>query len=83
MSRRPPVVILLGMLLANSFWQATGTASFTVQFPNFLKKRAMVDGLLFIAATEIQPTLLPHAARSNAREWTRNEGPPRCSAPAS
>jgi hypothetical protein len=52
-----------------------GTAAFTPELLNFLKNTAMMGGLLFIAATESQPTLLPRSARSNVREWTRNEGP--------
>jgi putative oxidoreductase len=45
--------------VAHSFWQASGTAAFSAQLLNFLKNTAMVGGLLFIAATKSQPTLLP------------------------
>jgi hypothetical protein len=60
-----------------------GTAAFTPELLNFLKNTAMMGGLLFIAATESQPTLLPRSARSNVREWTRNEGPTPSTARAS
>jgi hypothetical protein len=63
--------------------QVAGTAAFTPELLNFLKNTAMMGGLLFIAATESQPTLLPRTARSNVREWTRNEGPTPSSARAS
>jgi D-arabinose 1-dehydrogenase-like Zn-dependent alcohol dehydrogenase len=63
--------------------QVPGTAAFTPELLNFLKNTAMMGGLLFIAATESQPTLLPRTARSNVREWTRNEGPTPSSARAS
>jgi hypothetical protein len=62
--------------------QVAGTAAFTPELLNFLKNTAMM-GLLFIAATESQPTLLPRTARSNVREWTRNERPTPSSARAS
>jgi uncharacterized membrane protein YphA (DoxX/SURF4 family) len=85
---RLAAVALLAFLVpttfvAHSFWQAAGTASFTPQLLNFLKNTAMAGGLLFIAATESQPTLLPRAAGSYVREWTRNEGPTPSSARAS
>ena len=60
-----------------------GTAAFTPELLNFLKNTAMMGGLLFIAATESQPTLLPRSARSNVPEWTRNEGPTPSTARAS
>ena len=56
-------------LTAHAFWQVAGTDAFTPQFKNI----AMMGGLLFIAATQSQPTLLPRSAGSNVREWTRNE----------
>jgi len=37
---------------------------------NFFKNTAMMGGLLFIAATQSQPTLLPRTARSNGRGCT-------------
>jgi hypothetical protein len=43
----------------------------------------MMRGLLFIAATRFQPTLLPRTARSNRREWIINEGTSRSAARAS
>ena len=56
--------LLPATLTAHAFWQVAGTASFTVQLLNFLKNTAMMGGLLFIAATQSQPTLLPRASRS-------------------
>jgi putative oxidoreductase len=53
---------------AHSFWQVTGTASSTQQLLNFLKNTAIAGGLLFIAAIESQPTLLPRPSRSNGPE---------------
>jgi uncharacterized membrane protein YphA (DoxX/SURF4 family) len=70
-------------LTAHAFWQASGTAAFTPQLLNFFKNTAMMGGLLFIAATRSQPTLLPRTARSNSREWIRNEGTSRSAARAS
>jgi hypothetical protein len=46
-----------------------------MQFLNFLKNTAMVDGLLFIGATQSQPTLLPRTSGADDREQTRGEGP--------
>ena len=60
-------------ILAHAFWQAAGTATFTVQLLNFLKNTAMAGGLLFIAATQSQPSLVPRASRSNARVHEKNE----------
>jgi putative oxidoreductase len=60
-------------LTAHAFWQVAGTDAFTPQLLNFFKNIAMMGGLLFIAATQSQPTLLPRSAGSNVREWTRNE----------
>jgi uncharacterized membrane protein YphA (DoxX/SURF4 family) len=70
-------------LTAHAFWQLSGTAAFAPQLLNFLKNTAMMGGLLFIAATPSQPTLLPRTAESSVREWTRNEGRSRSSARAS
>ena len=60
-------------LAGHDFWQAAGTASFTPQLLNFLKNTAMVGGLLFIAATKFQPTLLPRTSRSDSRELSSSE----------
>jgi putative oxidoreductase len=65
------VFLFPATLTAHAFWQAVGTASFTPQLLNFLKNTAMMGGLLFIAATQSQPTLLPRSSRStvgNVRE---------------
>jgi putative oxidoreductase len=61
-------------LVGHAFWQVAGTASFTPQLLNFLKNTAMAGGLLFIAATKPQPTLLPRASQStlgNGRDARR------------
>jgi putative oxidoreductase len=55
-------------LVAHAFWQAAGTAAFTPRPLNFLKNTAMTVGLLFIAATQSQATLLPYTSPSNGRE---------------
>jgi putative oxidoreductase len=70
------VFLIPTTLLAHAFWQAAGTASFTVQLLNFLKNTAMAGGLFFIAATRCQPSLFPRAARSNARVQEKNERAP-------
>jgi len=61
-------------LTAHTFWQVSGTAAFTPQLLNFFKNAAMMGGLLFIAATRSQPTLLPRTARSIGRKWISNDG---------
>jgi putative oxidoreductase len=85
---RLAAVAILAFLLpatftAHAFWQVAGTAAFTLQLLNFLKNTAMVGGLLFIAATISQPALLPRTARSNGRDWMRDESAFRSSARAS
>jgi len=59
-------------LTAHAFWQVSGTAVFGLQLLNFFKNTAMMGGLLFIAATRSQPTLLPRTARSSGAEWIRS-----------
>jgi putative oxidoreductase len=59
-------------LAAHAFWQVSGTAVFGLQLLNFFKNTAMMGGLLFIAATRSQPTLLPRTARSSGAEWIRS-----------
>jgi putative oxidoreductase len=61
--------LLPATLTAHAFWQISGTAVFGLQLLNFFKNTAMMGGLLFIAATRFQPTLLPRTSRSNAPEW--------------
>ena len=51
-------------LTAHAFWQVSGTAAFPLQLLNFFKNTAMMGGLLFIAATRSQPSLLPRTSRS-------------------
>jgi len=63
-------------LTGHAFWQVADTAAFTPQLLNFLKNTAMVGGLLFIAATKSQPTLLPRTLWSNGGEWSRREKAP-------
>src|SRR5271167_230971 len=67
------VFLFTATLAGHPFWQVAGTASFTPQLLNFLKNTAMVGGLLFIAATKSQPTLLPRTSKSNGEEWSRRE----------
>jgi len=55
---------LLGFLIpatfvSHSFWEAWGTAAFMVQMINFFKNVAICGGLLFIAATNAQPAIVP------------------------
>jgi putative oxidoreductase len=66
--------LLPATLTAHAFWQVSGTAAFTPQLLNFFKNTAMMGGLLFIAATRFQPTLLPRTARPDSREWIRADG---------
>ena len=44
---------------AHGFWQAVGTSTYIPQLLNFLKNVATIGGLLFVAATSDQPTLVP------------------------
>ncbi len=67
------VFLVPSTVIGHAFWQVDGTASFTVQLINFLKNTAIVGELLFIGATQSQPTLLPHTSRSDVREQTGNE----------
>jgi putative oxidoreductase len=67
------VFLIPATFVAHQFWQAVGTASFSLQLLNFSKNTAMAGGLLFIAATQFQPTLLPHTSRSGGRERMRIE----------
>ena len=76
------VFLVPATFVAHQFWQVTGTASFTVQLLNFCKNTAMTGGLLFIAATQFQPTLFPSTSRSKSRERTIKEIASRDSAPA-
>ncbi len=60
-------------LIGHGFWEAAGTAAFTPQLINFLKNTAMAGGLLFIAATQSQPALLPRTSWLNGWERTGSE----------
>jgi uncharacterized membrane protein YphA (DoxX/SURF4 family) len=46
--------------VSHSFWLATGTPQFQGQLVNFCKNMAIWGGLLFIAGTPGQPSLLAH-----------------------
>jgi putative oxidoreductase len=46
-------------LMAHPFWQAVSTPLYPIQLINFFKNVCMFGGLLFIAATIRQPTILP------------------------
>lgn len=48
--------------VSHSFWLAAGTPQFLGQLINFCKNVAIWGGLIFIAATANQPTLLPQNA---------------------
>ncbi|WP_263350367.1 DoxX family protein [Acidicapsa acidisoli] len=50
-------------LMAHAFWQAVGTPLYTIQLINFLKNVCMAGGLIFVAATNIQPIRFPHPTR--------------------
>jgi putative oxidoreductase len=62
------VFLIPATFLGHAFWQLAGTAAFTPQFLNFLKYTCIAGGLLFVAATKDQPTLLPRASRPNGRD---------------
>ncbi len=85
--RLASVAILLFLfpatLTAHAFWQVAGTAAFTPQLLNFLKNTAMMGGLLFIAATQSQPTLFPRASRTTVRNVREMRQAPRNSTQAS
>jgi len=53
-------------VVGHGFWQAVGTPAYVPQLLNFLKNAAMTGGLLFIAATSNQPTLVPRPPRSGS-----------------
>jgi putative oxidoreductase len=46
-------------LMAHSFWEAVSTPLYPIQLINFFKNVCMCGGLLFIAGTIRQPTILP------------------------
>jgi putative oxidoreductase len=49
-------VLFRATLTAHAFWQVAGTDAFTPQLLNFFKNIAMMGSLLFIAATQSQPS---------------------------
>ena len=48
--------------ISHSFWLAAGTPQFQGQLINFCKNMAIWGGLIFIAGTPMQPSLLPRRA---------------------
>jgi putative oxidoreductase len=50
-------------LMAHAFWQAEGTPLYTVQLINFFKNVCMAGGLIFVAATKVQPVRLLRPTR--------------------
>jgi putative oxidoreductase len=52
-------------LAAHGFWHEVGTPAYVPALLNFLKNTAMTGGLLFIAATPNQPTLVGSGDRMN------------------
>jgi putative oxidoreductase len=57
-------------LMAHSFWEAASTPLYPIQLINFFKNVCMCGGLLFIAGTIRQPTILAgrglHATENSA-----------------
>jgi putative oxidoreductase len=51
---------------AHGFWHAAGSPTYIPQLLNFLKNVAITGGLLFIAATSDQPTLVPRPSQSGS-----------------
>lgn len=51
--------LLPATFVSHSFWLAAGTPHFQAQLINFCKNAAIWGGLLFIAGTANQPSLLP------------------------
>jgi putative oxidoreductase len=49
--------------ISHSFWLAAGTPQFQGQLINFSKNIAIWGGLIFIAGTSNQPSLLPRSER--------------------
>ena len=51
------VFLVPATFVSHSFWLASGTPAFQGQLINFCKNTAILGGLLFIAATPVQPRL--------------------------
>ena len=68
------IFLVPATLLGHAFWQVAGTGSFIPQLINFLKNTAMIGGLLFIGATQSQPTLFPRTLRATSQERETIEG---------
>ena len=51
--------------VSHSFWLAAGTPQFQGQLINFCKNMAIWGGLIFIAGTPMQPSLLSHRATNS------------------
>jgi putative oxidoreductase len=67
------IFLVPATFVAHQFWQVVGTASFSLQLLNLSKNTAMMGGLLLIAATQLQPTLLPAHSQSDGRDRKKNE----------
>jgi putative oxidoreductase len=57
------IFLLPATWVGHPFWLLTGTPTFTPQLINFFKNIAILGGLLFIASTQDQPTLLSIRAK--------------------
>jgi putative oxidoreductase len=68
------VFLVPATFIGHAFWQEAGTSSFLPQLINFLKNMAMMGGLLFIGATQSQPTLFPRTLRATSQERETIEG---------
>jgi putative oxidoreductase len=56
------VFLVPATFVSHSFWLAAGTPAFQGQLINFSKNMAIWGGLIFIAASPGQPTLIPSRA---------------------
>jgi putative oxidoreductase len=61
------VFLVPATLLAHDFWRAVGTPEYVSQLLQFLKNTAITGGLVIIAATSNQPTLVPRNSQSMDR----------------
>jgi putative oxidoreductase len=57
--------------VSHSFWLAAGTPQFQGQLINFSKNVAIWGGLIFIAGTSNQPSLLPRSERRSGHVQAR------------
>ncbi len=61
------IFLLPATWVGHPFWLLTGTPTFTPQLINFFKNLAILGGLLFIASTQDQPTLVSIRAKPQYR----------------